>query len=75
MSSRPRTRAWVRMLTTTGACVLAMFRNVVASIGPPSGAEFAAGTLTVWADDVEDKPHCDAMTIPTAAEAIAMRTM
>ena len=44
------------MLTTTGACVLAMFRKVVASIGPPSGAEFAAGTLTVWAEDVAAGP-------------------
>ena len=62
------------MLTTTGPWLLAMFRNVVASIGPLSGAEFAAGTATVWADELWGRPHCDAMTIPTAAEATAMRT-
>ena len=62
------------MLTTTGAWLFAMFRNVVASIGPPSGAELAAGTATVWADELGDSPHCDAMTMPTAAEAMAMRT-
>ena len=37
-----RCRDSVRMLTTVGICVLAMFRNVVASIGPPSGALFIA---------------------------------
>jgi hypothetical protein len=62
-------------LTTTGAWLLAMFRNVVASIGPPSGAEFAGGIATVCADELGERPHCDAITIPTAADAIAMRTM
>ena len=62
------------MLTTTGRLALAMFRNVVASIGPLSGALFAAGTVTVCADELWGRPHCDAMTIPTATDATAMRT-
>ena len=62
------------MLTTTGPCVLAMLRKVVASTGPPSGAVFAGGTVTVWADDAAGSPHCDEITMPTAAEAIAIRT-
>jgi hypothetical protein len=70
-----RILADVRRLTTTGPWLLAMLRNVVASIGPVNGAGFAAGTLTVCAEDACGSPHCDEMTIPTAAEATAMRMM
>ena len=62
------------MLTTVGLCALAMLRNVCASIGPFSAAVFAAGTLTVCADEACGRPHCDAITIPTAIEAMAIRT-
>ena len=44
------------------------------SIGPLIGAEFAAGTATVCADELWGRPHCDAMTIPTAADATEIRT-
>ena len=50
VSSCVRARASVRMFTTVGVCALAMLRNVVASIGPLSGALFIAGTFTVCAE-------------------------
>ena len=61
------------MFTTVGTCALAMFRKVAESMAPESGALFIAGTPTDWADDAWGRPHCDAMTIPTAADATAMR--
>jgi len=39
------------MFTTAGALIFAMFRNVVASIGPDSGALFIAGTAMPCAED------------------------
>jgi hypothetical protein len=51
-----------------------MFLKVVASMAPVSGALFAGGTLTDCADEDCGRPHCDAMTMPTAAEAMAIRT-
>jgi hypothetical protein len=61
------------MFTTLGLTARAMFRNVPESIGPFSGALFMAGTLTGCADELGDSSSLDAMTIPTAAEAMAMR--
>ena len=69
-----RWRDSVRMLTTVGICVLAIFRNVVASIGPPSGVLFIAGIATICADEVGVRSRREAITIPTASDAIAMRT-
>jgi hypothetical protein len=51
-----------------------MLRKVVASIGPLRGALFIGGTLIVCADDACGNPHWDAITMPTAADATAMRT-
>ena len=62
------------MLTTVGICVFAMFRNVVASIGPASGELFIAGTETFCADEAGVRSSREAITIPTAREATAMRT-
>ena len=62
------------MLTTVGICVLAIFLNVVASIGPPSGVLFIAGIATICAEEVGVRSRREAMTIPTASDAIAMRT-
>jgi hypothetical protein len=62
------------MLTTVGICDFAMLLNVDASIGPLSGAVFAVGTLTVWAEDVGERSRRDAITIPTATDARAIRT-
>ncbi len=73
VSSRLLLRLIVWTLTTVGLCALAMLRNVCASIGPLSAAVFEAGTLTVCAEDAWGSPHCDAITMPTANEAIAMR--
>ena len=74
VSSCSRCRDSVRMLTTVGETVLAMFRNVWASTGPDSGALLAAGTARVCAADSGDKSIRDAMTMPTATEATAMST-
>ena len=59
------------MFTTAGDTALAMFRNVVASTGPASGALFIGGATTVCADEAGDKSRRDAMTMPTASEATA----
>jgi hypothetical protein len=61
------------MFTTVGLCAFAMFLNVCASIGPLSGALLDAGTLIDCAEEDCDSPHCEAITMPTAAEAIAIR--
>jgi hypothetical protein len=45
----------------------------VASTGPLGGALFAGGSVTVCADDADDRSSRDAMTIPTAIDAITMR--
>ena len=50
-----RCRDSVRMLTTIGDCVFAMFRKVVASTGPLSGALLVAGIASVCADEVGDE--------------------
>ena len=60
------------MLTTIGACAFAMFRNVSALSGPVSGALFIGGTARDWADDVGARSRRDAMTMPTATDAITM---
>jgi hypothetical protein len=58
------------MLTTDGLTTFAMLRKVLASIGPPSGALLAAGTLIVGcAIDTGDKSRRDASTMPTASDA------
>jgi hypothetical protein len=62
------------MFTTAGAFVFAMFRNVVASMGPVSGALFTEGTFTDCADEEGVRSRREAMTIPTAIEATAIRT-
>ena len=51
-----------------------MLRNVVASIGPPSGALLIAGTATVCADEDGVRSSRDAITMPTASDATAIRT-
>jgi hypothetical protein len=51
-----------------------MLRNVVASIGPVIGALFIDGTFTVCADEAGARSSREAMTIPTAIPATAMRT-
>jgi hypothetical protein len=61
------------MLTTAGDTVLAMSRNVVADIAPVIGALFIGGAR-VWAVEVGDIPSLEAITIPTASEAMAIRT-
>ena len=51
-----------------------MFRNVVASTGPLSGELFIAGTEMFCADEAGVRSSREAITIPTASEATAMRT-
>jgi hypothetical protein len=51
-----------------------MVRNVVASIVPTSGALLTDGTLTACADEAGVRSRRDAMTMPTAMDATAMRT-
>ncbi len=60
------------MFTTAGETVFAMSRNVVAVSGPVSGALFIGGAATVCAADSGDSPSRDAITIPTASDAIAI---
>jgi hypothetical protein len=50
-----------------------MFLNVVASIGPLNGALLDAGTLTVCAPDAGVRSSRDAITMPTASEATAIK--
>ena len=69
-----RWRDSVRMLTTVGICALAMLRNVVASIGPPSGVLFIAGIATIWADEAGVRSSREAITMPTASDATTMST-
>jgi hypothetical protein len=60
-------------LTTEGLTTLAMFRNVLASTGPASGALLAAGTLMAGcAIDTGDRSRRDASTMPTASDATPM---
>jgi hypothetical protein len=73
--SRPRCRTSVWMLTTAPALYFAMFLNVVASIGPASGALLATGTFTVCADEAGVRSRRAAITMPTASDATAVRTM
>ena len=61
------------MLTTIGDCVLAMFRNVVESIGTFSGVLLVAGIASVCADEVGERSSREAMTIPTTSEAMAIK--
>ena len=51
-----------------------MFRNVVASIGPLSGALLMAGTATVCAEEEGVRSSRDEITIPTAMPATAIST-
>ena len=69
-----RARASVRMFTTVGICAFAMFLKVDASIGPLSGALLLVGTLTVCAPEAGARSRREAITMPTASEATAMRT-
>jgi hypothetical protein len=59
------------MFTTAGDTVFAMSRKVVAVSGPVIGALFIGGA-TVCAEDSGDKPRRDAITSPTASDAIAI---
>ena len=60
------------MLTTAGVTALAMFLNVLASTVPVRGALLALGTATVCAADSGDRSSREAMTMPTASDAIAI---
>ena len=60
------------MLTTDGDTSLAMFRKVVASTGPLSGALLAAGADNVCAADCGDRSSRDASTMPTMIDASAI---
>jgi hypothetical protein len=60
------------MLTTAGDTALAMSRKVFADSGPVSGALFMGGAATVCAADSGDMPRREAMTSPTASDAIAI---
>ena len=59
------------MFTTAGDTVLAMFRKVLASTGPLSGALFIGGAATIvdCADEAGVNSSREAITIPTASEA------
>ena len=60
------------MFTTAGEATFAMSRNVVAVSGPVMGALFIGGALTDCADDCGDKSSLEAITIPTASDAMAI---
>jgi len=60
------------MFTTAGVTAFATSRNVVAVIPPVIGALLNGGAAIVWADDSGDRSRRDAMTIPTASDAIAI---
>ncbi len=62
------------MLTTVGICAFAMFLKVVASTGPLGGALLLGGTLTVCAIECGDRSRREAITMPTATDASAIRT-
>ena len=65
----------VRMLTTAGVCALAMLRNVVrVDRAAERRAVASAATPTVCADEAGVRSSREAMTMPTASEATAMRT-
>jgi hypothetical protein len=64
----------VLMLTTIGDWALAMLRNVSASIGPPMGALFIAGTAIVWAAEAGVSSSREAITSATANEATAVNS-
>jgi hypothetical protein len=51
-----------------------MLRKVIASIGPPIGVLFLAGTAMVWAEEAGVKSSREAITMPTASDATAIRT-
>jgi hypothetical protein len=59
--------------STAGDTALAMSRNVVADTVPVIGALFIGGA-TVWAVDVGDIPSLEAITMPTASDAMAIST-
>jgi hypothetical protein len=61
------------MFTTAGDTAFAMSRNVVAETGPVIGALFIGGA-TVCAVEVGDIPSLEAITMPTASEAMAIST-
>ena len=60
------------MFTTAGVTAFATSRNVVAEIEPVIGALLNGGAATVWAADCGARSRRDAMTIPTASDAMAM---
>ena len=64
----------VRMFTTNGEAALAMFRKVVASTGPLSGALLADGTASDWAYERGARSRREASTMPTASDATAIST-
>ena len=61
------------MLTTIGLCAFAMFRKVAASIAPAIGALFIAGAAMPCAEDGAVMSSREAMTMPMATEAIAIK--
>ena len=58
------------MLTTAGDTTFAMSRKVVAVSGPAMGALFIGGATPCAAEE-GDRPSREAITMPTAREAIA----
>jgi hypothetical protein len=61
------------MFTTIGDIAFATLRKVCASIAPAMGALFIGGTASVCADEGGARSSRDAMTIPTASEATAIK--
>ncbi|PYR72088.1 MAG: hypothetical protein DMF86_24570 [Acidobacteria bacterium] len=61
------------MLTTAGATDLAIVRNVVASSAPVMGVLLVGGTDTVCAEEAGARSSREAITIPTATDAIDSR--
>ena len=62
------------MLTTAGLASWAMFRNVVASIGPLIGALLAAGTLIVPAIEDGVRSSREASTMPATRLTRTIKT-
>ena len=63
------------MLTTIGVCAAAIRRNVCASIVPVSGALFIGGSANDCAAEVGDRSSRDAITMPTAIDTTAIKTI
>ena len=61
------------MLTTIGLWPRAMVRKVCASSAPAIGALFIGGAAIGWAIDAGAMSRREAMTMPMASDATAMR--